>query len=119
MIVLKGMHFYAFHGFYEEERKTGNNFTIDLYVTINLSQAGRDDNLENTINYEQLYNVVERIMQEKYKLLEHIAHKILTDIEINFKAANAARIKVSKLNPPIKGDVEKVTVEMERTFKRN
>ena len=119
IIALEGMHFYAYHGYYEEERERGNKFIVDLYVKADLEPAGKQDDLGKTVNYELLYALVEKIMHEKSKLLEHIAYKILEEIGLKFGAIRAARVKISKLNPPIKGDIEKVSVERQRTFGQN
>ena len=116
-IALEGMHFYAYHGYYEEERKRGNNFSVDLYVHVDLKPGGAEDDLEKTVNYELLYALVEKVMQGNYKLLEHIALRILADVETGFDTIQAARVKVSKLNPPIRGDIKSVSVELTRTFR--
>ena len=116
IIALEGMRFYAYHGYYKEEREKGNHFIVDLYVKTNFEEAARQDDLVQTVNYEILYGLVEDIMKIKSRLLEHIAHKILEEVRAKFSTVKAARVKVSKLNPPIKGEVEKASVELQRTF---
>jgi len=57
-ITLEGLEFFAYHGYYDEEQKIGNKYSVDLTVYADLSEAAAEDKLSKTINYETLYNLV-------------------------------------------------------------
>ena len=79
-IELIGLEFFAYHGVYSEEQKTGNNFIVNLSVAGDFENAVGSDQLEGTIDYEKLYAVIADEMQTRSKLLEHLAGRILNRI---------------------------------------
>jgi dihydroneopterin aldolase len=74
-IGLEGMEFYAYHGVYEEERKIGGKYIVDVLVHTNAKDAELHDDLNGTVNYEQIYKVVDQNMQQPVKLIERLAQK--------------------------------------------
>lgn len=116
-IELKGMEFFAYHGFYDEERKIGNKYNVDLTVLADLHEAAQRDRLSSTINYETLYKIVHARMQVPSKLLEHIAAQIGEEIMAHFGTVSEVSVRVSKFNPPIGGVCHSasVTIHQKRT----
>ena len=112
-IGLEGMEFYACHGVYEEERKIGGKYIVDVLVYTNAIDAELHDDLNGTVNYEQIYKVVEQNMQQPVKLIERLARKIMDDIRLFVVKEDTIRIKIRKLNPPLGAKVEASVVEME------
>ena len=112
-IGLEGMEFYAYHGVYEEERKIGGKYIVDVLVHTNAKDAELHDDLNGTVNYEQIYKVVEQNMQQPVKLIERLARKIMDDIRLFVVKEDTIRIKIRKLNPPLGAKVEASVVEME------
>ena len=112
-IGLEGMEFYAYHGVYEEERKIGGKYIVDVLVYTNAVDAELHDDLNGTVNYEQIYKVVEQNMQQPVKLIERLARKIMDDIRLFVVKEDTIRIKIRKLNPPLGAKVETSVVEME------
>ena len=112
-IGLEGMEFYAYHGVYEEERKIGGKYIVDVLVYTNAKEAELHDDLNGTVNYEQIYKVVEQNMQQPVKLIERLARKIMDDIRLFVVKEDTIRIKIRKLNPPLGAKVEASVVEME------
>jgi dihydroneopterin aldolase len=112
-IGLEGMEFYAYHGVYEEERKIGGKYIVDVLVYTNAKDAELHDDLNGTVNYEQIYKVVEQNMQQPVKLIERLARKIMDDIRLFVVKEDTIRIKIRKLNPPLGAKVEASVVEME------
>ena len=110
IVSLEGLKFYAYHGFYDEERKTGNDFMCDVSVELK-SYDSLDDNINDTVNYEEIYAIVESEMQQTKKLIETVAYSIIKRIQI-LDNVTAAKVKIYKLNPPIKGAVQRALVEM-------
>ena len=112
-IGLEGMEFYAYHGVYEEERKIGGKYIVDVLVYTNAVDAELHDDLNGTVNYEQIYKVVEQNMQQPVKLIERLVRKIMDDIRLFVVKEDTIRIKIRKLNPPLGAKVETSVVEME------
>ena len=113
IISIEKMEFYSYHGCFEEERKIGTWFNVDLSMEVDTSKAEETDNLEDTVNYQEVYAVVKREMMISSKLLENVARRILNAIKKEFPAVSYAWVKVKKMNPPLGGKMESVSVEME------
>ena len=114
LIQLEGMEFFSHHGYYDEERKIGNKYSVDLEVELDFSEAAANDNLSETANYETLYAITAKVMGETFHLLEHIADNIISEIKSKFPEIKRVRVKVSKHNPPIKGLCKLASVVLEK-----
>ncbi len=112
IIELEGLHFYAFHGYYESERIIGNEFVVNVSVETDCTLAGQTDQLEDALNYQQVYDVVKKEMGIKSNLLEHVAQRILDSLWKSFPGLESIAVKVTKLNPPMGGEVEKASVTL-------
>ena len=106
------MRFYAHHGCFEQERAIGTHFRVDVVFETDTSQAEVSDNIGDTVSYLDVYQVVKREMAIPSNLLEHVARRIGEGIRIDFPSVTAVRVKVSKLNPPLGGQMESVRVEV-------
>ena len=109
-IKLKEMRFYAFHGVMPHETKVGNHYVVNIHIDADLSRACENDNVEDTINYAIVYELVKVEMQTPSKLLEHIAMRIYKSISANFPQILFLEVRLSKNNPPITGDVQSAEV---------
>lgn len=105
---------YAYHGCLVEEGKIGSDYRIDLSVDANLKRSADTDQLSDTVDYVHLNKIVKEEMAVRTKLLETVADSILDRILLEIPMINKAKIKVSKLNPPIGGNVEMVSIIMDR-----
>ena len=114
IIRIEQMEFYSYHGHYEEERIVGNRFLVDLSMEAACKKASLTDELEDALDYQRAYEVVKEEMKEKSYLLEHIAGRILDALFINFAELDKAEVKVSKINPPMGGKIQAVSVELTR-----
>ncbi len=111
-IILNDMHFFAYHGFYPEEQANGNDFLVNITLEIPNVSASETDNLDETLNYELVYNVVKEEMNIISKLLEHLATRIKKRLEQEFPLIQSLTVRVSKKNPPLGGPVAWVSVEI-------
>lgn len=102
-IALEGLEFFSYHGFYDEEQKIGNKYSVDIIVTADFSEAAERDRLSSTVNYMDLYQITVAVMQQPARLLEHIAHQIIQNIKAKYTDLAAVEVSVSKFNPPIGG----------------
>lgn len=114
-ITLEGIEFFAYHGYYQAERKTGNRYSVDITVEANLEQAAEEDSLQETVNYEKLYRMVSDEMQKPSKLLEHIGHRLIEQTFSDFPKIAAVEVSVSKFNPPVGGVCRRAVVTLKRT----
>lgn len=116
LIEIEGMEFFAYHGCFKEERVIGTRFTVDAHLTADTSEAESSDELKHTVNYQAVYALIRREMEQHSHLLEHVASRILDAIYSDFKEVTHARIKVSKLNPALAhgGKIKQVSVTLER-----
>ena len=112
-IKLKNIRTYSYHGCLVEEGKIGSDYAVDLEIKTDLRKSSISDNLEDTVDYVLLNRIVTEEMSIRSKLLEHVAHRIITRIFKEVPSISRIILGVSKLNPPIGGDVEAVTIEME------
>ncbi len=113
IIKLKNIRTYSYHGCLIEEGKIGSDYSVDLEVKTDLRKSSLSDNLIDTVDYVLLNHIVEEEMAIRSNLLEHVAHRIIKRIFDEVAAISRITLAVSKLNPPIGGDVEAVTIEME------
>jgi 7,8-dihydroneopterin aldolase/epimerase/oxygenase len=114
LIEIEGMHFYAYHGHFEAERVCGNEFLVNISLETNCSAAATSDRLEDALNYQAVYDLIKKEMQTTSHLLEHVAERILTALYAEFSTLRKVKIKVSKLNPPMGGQIEKASITLTR-----
>lgn len=113
IIKLKNIRTYSYHGCLIEEGKIGSDYTVNLEVKTDLRKSSLTDDLKDTVDYVLLNRIVVAEMAIRSDLLEHVAHRIITRIFKEIPEISRIIVAVSKLNPPIGGDVEAVTIEME------
>ncbi len=111
-ILLEEMEFYAYHGCFREEQVIGNRFLVDLEVDVDTTEAEVSDRLQDTLNYQALYEEIKQAMANKSHLLEHIARRIIDTLIAKYPQIKRAKLKVSKMNPPMGGKMGSVSVEL-------
>lgn len=112
-IRLKNIRIFTNHGCLIEEEKIGSDYLVNLKVHANLKEAAASDNLKDTVDYVHLQHIVKNEMSVRSKLLEHVGQRIIDRIFLEIPLVNEAQVTISKLNPPIGGDVEEVSVTMQ------
>ena len=104
------MQFYGYHGCLEQEKKGGNWFRVDLAYDYDMRKAMQNDDLEQAVDYSQIYELIKQEMAEPANLLEHLAGRILDTIIERFPKITYAELSVTKFNPPLDGRVESTSV---------
>lgn len=112
-IRLKNIRTFSYHGCLIEEGKIGSDYSVDLEIRANLKHSAESDNLKDTVDYVHLNKIVIEEMAIRSNLLEHVTKRIIDRVLAEIETISKIRVAVSKINPPIGGDVEAVTVEME------
>lgn len=113
-ITLENMEFRANHGVLDHEKELGNNFLITAILEVDTSKAGITDHLEDTINYALVYNSIKKQVEIPSNLIEHVAERIVDTLFNKFLKIHKLTLHLSKLNPPLSGKVEKVTITLHR-----
>ncbi|QIE59889.1 dihydroneopterin aldolase [Rasiella rasia] len=114
IIRLKNIRIFTNHGCLIEEEKIGSDYLVNLTVKADLSKAATTDNLKDTVDYVHLQHIVKTEMAQRSKLLEQVGQRIIDRIFSEISLVEHAEVSISKLNPPIGGDVAEVEVTMTR-----
>lgn len=109
-IELNKMSFYAYHGVLPEETITGNKFEVNIKLEYNFVESFETDDVRDTLSYADVYEVVNHEMNTPSKLLEHVAGRIFKKLKETFDGIKILELRVSKLNPPVGGEVEKADI---------
>lgn len=113
IIKLKNIRTFSYHGCLVEESKIGSDYSVDLEIKTDLRKSRHSDELADTVDYVHLNKIVVEEMAIRSKLLEHVAERIIKRTFDEIPEVSRILVAVSKLNPPIGGDVEAVTVQIE------
>ena len=114
LIEIEGMEFYAYHGHFEAERIVGNKFLVNVAIETDCKGAAKSDKLEDALNYQKVYELIKIEMGINSSLLENVAQRILDCLYKNFPMIERAKLKISKMNPPMGGQIEKVSVTLSK-----
>ena len=114
IIKLTNIRTFSFHGCLEEEAKIGSNYSVNLKIKTNLEPSAKTDELTDTVDYVDLNRIVVEEMAIRAKLLEHVAKRIMDSVLKELPMVTKIEVEVTKLNPPIGGDVEAVTIVMKK-----
>ncbi|GAA3761404.1 dihydroneopterin aldolase [Flavobacterium ginsengiterrae] len=112
IIKLKNIRTFSYHGCLIEEGKIGSDYTVDLKIKTNLQKSAETDHLLDTVDYVHLNKIVTEEMAIRSHLLEHVAKRINIRVLNEIETVEKTTVWVSKINPPIGGDVESVTIKM-------
>lgn len=112
-ISVKGIKIYSNHGCLEEEAKIGGNYIIDVEMLTDFSEAAKTDDLTKTIDYVKVNKIVEEEMKIRSKLIETVGYRIVNKLKSEFSSLEKVIVTVFKINPPINGIVDNVSITIE------
>lgn len=113
-IYFRRMSFYGYHGVFEAEAQLGQRFFVDLELSIDLQKAGRTDDLNDTVNYADIFTCVQKIVEsQRFQLVEALTARIADQLLSQFPFSEV-KVTVTKPNPPINGHYDSVAIEMVR-----
>lgn len=113
-IEVEGIKLYGFHGCLPEEAKIGTDYEVDVAVWCDLKQAAQTDDLNHTVDYVAINKLVEEEVSIRAELIENVTDRIIKRIFKQFPEVQKAQVKLSKMSPPIEGNVERVSIVMKR-----
>ena len=113
-IILEGIEFYGYHGLIPEEKTLGGWYEVDIEIEYDLRKAGESDKIKDTVDYPKIHKTVVEIGEnEKFQLLERLAHRIAEEIIKRF-GVEKILVRVRKPAPPLVGKLDHVEIEIVR-----
>lgn len=111
-IDVEGIRLFGYHGCMDEEEKIGTEYIINVSVWANLHKAADSDRLRDTVDYVHINRIVAEEVKKRSKLIEAVAKRIINRIMQELLLVQRVEVKLSKLFPPINGDVQSVGVTL-------
>jgi dihydroneopterin aldolase len=112
-IFVNGIKCYAYHGCLAEEARIGGHYEVDIEIQTNFSKAAEKDSLADTVDYVDVNRIVLQEMAIRSKLIEHVGQRILNRMKKELNGIEALKVKITKICPPINGDVSSVAILIE------
>ncbi|MBB6455270.1 dihydroneopterin aldolase [Salirhabdus euzebyi] len=117
-IHINEMSFYGYHGLFPEENKLGQRFIVDVTLYLNLQKAGTSDDMNDSVNYGDVYELTKEIVEGKAKkLIEAVGEKVAQALLNRFSILEAVKVKVTKPGAPIPGYYKDVAIDIFREKK--
>lgn len=113
-IHLNKLSFFAHHGLHDEEAITGTSFEVSVDVTF--EEAQKIHSIHQTINYVDVYKIVEKHMLHPVALLEMLAENIVEEIALLDKRIRNINISINKIHPPIRNFAGEVGVTFQKSY---
>ena len=118
-IFLEDVKIYAYHGVLPEENIIGTYYVLNIELHTDLWKASESDDLNDTISYADINDIIHYEMKIKSKLLEHVAGRIISKIHENFQQVSYIKLKITKTAPPMQGEMRGASIELEKSFNPN
>jgi len=112
-IEVNSIKLFANHGCMEEEGLIGGEYVVDVHLWLDFTIAAENDKLHATVDYVRVNQIVEEQMGTRSKLIEHAGWRIHKALKHEFEQCEKIRVKVTKVAPPINGDVDNVAIIIE------
>ena len=115
-ILIEDLKIYAYHGVLPEETIIGTYYIINLELSTDLFTALESDDLNDTVNYAVINDIIHTEMKIPSKLMEHVAGRIIKQIRLKFPQITYVKLRITKTNPPMTGEMHGASVEFEQDF---
>ena len=109
LISVEGIRVFAFHGHLPEEAKLGGHFIVNVWVTADTSEVEKTDDLNHTVDYVKIIEIVRDQMAIRSDMIEHPARRIVDTI-LPLNKVQKVKVEVEKINPPIDATFDKISV---------
>lgn len=115
-ILMKNLSFYGFHGVLGEENKLGQKFIVDAVLYVDLGEACKSDNVSDTVNYAEVYEIIQyHVTIKQYKLIEALAQNIINEIFEKHERVQEIELTIKKPEAPVNGIYDYFGVEIRRS----
>ena len=115
-IILENIKIYAYHGVLPEEKILGTYYIVNAEIVADISKAAETDDLNDTISYALINDIIHAEMKIPSELLEHVAGRIIKKIKSEFAQVQKVKVKITKTKPPMKGEMEGVSIVLKKKF---
>ena len=115
-IFLEDVKIYAYHGVLPEENIIGTYYILNAEIHTDLWKAAVSDDLNDTISYADINEIIHNEMKIQSKLLEHVAGRIIAKINEKFNQISYIKLRITKTSPPMKGEMKGASIELEKSF---
>jgi dihydroneopterin aldolase len=112
LISVEGIRVFAYHGHFPEEAKLGGHFIVNVWVTADTSEVEKTDDLNHTVDYVKIIEIVKDQMAIRSDMIEHSARRIVDTI-LPLNKVQKVKVEVEKINPPIDATFDKISVTTE------
>ena len=112
LISVEGIRVFAYHGHFPEEAKLGGHFIVNVWVTADTSEVEKTDDLNHTVDYVKIIEIVKDQMAIRSDMIEHPARRIVDTI-LPLNKVQKVKVEVEKINPPIDATFDKISVTTE------
>lgn len=109
---IDGIHLHARHGVLPQEQLTGNDYIINVRASYDISRAMQTDDVADTLNYAEVYNIIKEEMSVPSKLIEHVAGRIADRLMDSYSQISSVMLRITKCNPPMGADCNGAGVEI-------
>ena len=109
LINVEGIRVYAYHGHLPEEAILGGHFIVNVWIDIDASEVEKSDDLNHTVDYVQIIEIVKNQMKTRANMIEVPAKRIV-DTLLSLKKVQKAKVEVEKVLPPINATFDKISV---------
>jgi dihydroneopterin aldolase len=110
IIRVDGIRVRAHHGCLPEEGVIGGDYVVNVRIDADFTPSVKSDELDDTVDYCVVFELVKQEMAIRSKLIEHVAHRIVTQLRNRYPAVNSFEVEVIKIVPPMNGPVDQVSV---------
>ena len=116
-IFIKGLEVYAYHGVREKEKREGQQFVIDAGLFLDLSAAGKSDDLSDTVNYSEVCGFIHDYVSEtRYDLIEALGEHLAEELLLKYEKLCEVSVTVHKPDAPVKFPVGDLSVDITRKW---
>ena len=115
-IFLEDVKIYAYHGVLPEENIIGTYYILNAEIHTDLWKAAVSDDLNDTISYADINEIIHNEMKIQSKLLEHVAGRIIAKINEKFNQISYIKLRITKTSPPMKGEMKGASIELAKSF---
>lgn len=116
-IIFENLKIYAYHGVLPEEKILGTYYILNVEIHADLNKAAKSDDLKDTLNYAEINDILHSEMAIPSQLLEHVIGRIIKNLKNTFPEILFIKVKLTKTSPPMKGEMDGVSVETEEYYK--
>lgn len=109
---IDGIRLHARHGVLPQEQLTGNDYIINVRASYDISRAMQTDDVADTLNYAEVYNIIKEEMSVPSKLIEHVAGRIANRLMDSYSQISSVMLRITKCNPPMGADCNGAGVEI-------